>query len=171
MRDLSPNHYEWAFESWLIDNRLEYARIDEHEREALDGGTIKSFDFLVRAKDGRTVMVEVKGRRFRGTSFEKMTGLECWVPAEDIDGLTKWKEAFGSEHEAVFVFAYLIEQFDVDCDGRNVHESHLDRYVFLYVRLEDYRRFMKPRSPRWETVTLPAHKFRRCAGNIGDLLL
>ena len=69
------------------------------------------------------------------------------------------------------MFAYLIEQFDVDCDGRDVYESDMDRYVFFYLTLEDYRRFMKQRSPRWETVTLQAHRFRRCAGNIGDLLL
>lgn len=171
MRELSPNHYERAFESWLIDNRLEYTPIDEHERETLESGRIKSFDFLVRAKSGRTAMVEVKGRRFRGASLEKMAGLECWVPAEDIDGLTKWQKVFGPEYEAVFVFAYLIEQFDVDCNGRNVHEFKSDRYVFFYIRLEDYCRFMTRRSPKWRTVTLPAKIFRRCAGDIGDLLL
>ena len=30
MKEFSPNHYERAFENWLIDNRIQYTFIDEH---------------------------------------------------------------------------------------------------------------------------------------------
>jgi hypothetical protein len=37
--------------------------------------------------------------------------------------------------------------------------------------LEDYRKFMKRRSPKWQTVTLPADKFRESAVHINEFLL
>ncbi len=32
MKDFSPNHYERAFENWLIDNRIQYIAVDEHPK-------------------------------------------------------------------------------------------------------------------------------------------
>ncbi len=171
MREFSPNHYERAFENWLIDHRIKHVHIDEHERDTLARGSVKNFDFLVYPRDGRIVMVEVKGRKFRGASLEKMTGFECWVTAEDVAGLSTWRNTFRPEYEAIFVFAYKIELFDVDCDGRDVLECGPDRYVFFCIKLDDYRANMKRRSPKWKTVTLPAQKFRECAIDIGDFLL
>ena len=109
------------------------------------------------------MIAEVKGRKFRGTSLEKLTGFECWVTAEDVDGLDTWREVFGAGHEVVFVFAYKVENVDVDFDGREVFEYGGGRYMFFCVRLEDYRRCMKRRSPKWQTVTLAAENFRRSA--------
>jgi hypothetical protein len=132
---------------------------------------IKSFDFLVEVPEGRKIIAEVKGRTFKGTSFEKMTGLECWVTAEDIDGLSKWQHVLGDGHQAVFVFVYKIENIDVDFDGMEVLDFDDSRYLFFCIKLEDYRRFMKRRSPRWQTVTLPAGKFRETAIHINEFLL
>jgi hypothetical protein len=42
--------------------------------------------------------------------------------------------------------------------------------MFFTVKLDDYRRFMKRRSPKWQTVTLPADKFRQCAVQMQELL-
>jgi hypothetical protein len=97
--------------------------------------------------------------------------MECWVGTEDVEGLGQWQKLFGPEHTAVFVFAYKIEKIDVDLDGREVYEFDSNRYVFFAVKLDDYRRFMKRRSPRWQTVTLPADKFRQCAVQMQNLLL
>lgn len=171
MREFSPNHYERAFENWLIDNRIEYTPIDEHEKTILDGSQIKSFDFLIHSRDGRRIMVEVKGRKFKGKTLEKLAGFECWVTTEDVEGLTTWQGAFEGRPEAVFVFAYQIELFDVDYDGRDVFEYDDNRYVFLGIKLEDYRRNIKRRSPKWRTVTLPAEVFRDYAIDIAELLL
>ncbi len=181
MKDISANHpqrdtprgvpYERAFENWLIDNHIQYIAIDEHKRAAFGRCKIKSFDFLLYPHNQQVIIAEVKGRLFKGTSFAKLTGFECWVTTEDIDGLTKWQEVFGKGHTAVFVFAYKIENIDVDFDGREVYDFDADRYMFFAVKLDDYREFMKQRSPKWQTVTLPADKFRQCAVQIYEFLL
>jgi len=132
---------------------------------------LKSFDFLLYRQNRPVVIAEVKGRTFKGASFEKLTGFECWVLADDVEGLEQWQKVFGDGHEAFFVFAYCIENIDVDFDGRGAYELGHRRYIFLTVRLDDYRRFMKLRSPRWRTVTLAADDFRRCAIEIEQLLL
>jgi hypothetical protein len=170
-KDSFPNHYERAFENWLIDHQIKYSPIDEHKQPALIDGRIKSFDFLVYPPDRQIIIAEVKGRKFTGTSLEKMTSFECWVTAEDVDGLVKWQEVLGPAYQAVFIFVYLIENIDVDFNGVNVFDFDADRYVFFTVKLDDYRSFMKQRSPKWQTVTLPADKFRQCAAQISKLLL
>ncbi|MHC4642461.1 MAG: HYExAFE family protein, partial [Planctomycetota bacterium] len=77
----------------------------------------------------------------------------------------------GPDHQAVFVFAYKIENVDVDFDGRDFFDFEQNRYIFFCIKLEDYCRFMKRRSPKWQTVTLPADKFRKCAIQMQALLL
>lgn len=170
MEDSSLNHYERAFENWLIDNRIQYVLVDEQKRAAFGRSKLKSFDFLLYPRNQQVVIAEVKGRSFKGTSFEKLTGFECWVTTEDIEGLTGWQDVFGSGHLAVFVFAYKMENIDIDFDGRSIYDFGSNRYVFFAVKLNDYRKFMKLRSPKWRTVTLPAEKFRVSAVQMQNLL-
>ncbi|MHC4912408.1 MAG: HYExAFE family protein [Planctomycetota bacterium] len=170
MKDFSLDHYERAFENWLIDNHIQYVLVDEQKRAAFGRSKLKSFDFLLYPSNQQVVIAEVKGRLFKGTSFEKLTGFECWVTTEDIEGLTAWQDVFGPGHLAVFVFAYKMENIDIDFDGRDVYDFRSDRYVFFAVKLGDYRKFMKRRSPKWSTVTLPADKFRECAVQMQNLL-
>jgi hypothetical protein len=170
MKDSFPNHYERAFENWLIENRISYEAVDEHRRAAFGHAGVKSFDFLLYPREGRTIIAEVKGRTFKGASLSGLTGLECWVTTEDVDGLLKWQKALGPGHQAVFIFAYLARNVDVDFDGRDVFEFDANRYAFFCIRLDDYRRFMKRRSPKWQTVTLAADKFRQCAVQLEEFL-
>jgi len=170
MKDSFGNHYERAFQNWLIDNRIQYIAIDEHKRAAFARCKVKSFDFLVYPANRQVIIVEVKGRKFKGASLAKLAGFECWVTAEDVDGLVKWQQVFGQRYQAVFVFVYKIENIDVDFDGRDVFDFGADRYVFFTIKLDDYRSFMKRRSPKWQTVTLPADKFRQYAVQISELL-
>ncbi len=164
------NHYEKAFENWLIDNRIKFTAIDQSKRAAFGKVKLKSFDFLLYRKDKPVIIAEVKGRIFKGTSFEKLRRFECWVLADDVEGLLQWQNVFGKGHEAYFIFAYNIENIDVDFDGRAVYESAGQRYSFAAIKLDDYRRFMKLRSPKWRTVTLGADDFRRCAMELEQLL-
>lgn len=170
MKELSPNHYERAFENWLIDNHIQYIAVDEHKRAAFGRSKIKSFDFLLYPHNQQVIIAEVKGRLFKGASFAKLAGFECWVTAEDIEGLARWQDIFGPGHQAVFVFAYKIEKIDVDFNGRDIYDFDANRYVFFAVKLDDYRESMKRRSPKWQTVTLPADKFRQCAVQMQNLL-
>ena len=171
MKNFPRNHYEGAFENWLIDNSFQYIVIDEHKRAAFGASKIKSFDFLLYPRSRDIIIAEVKGRKFKGTTFAKLAGLECWVTADDIAGLAKWQRVFGPSHTAVFIFAYRVENIDVDFDGREVFAFDGNRYIFFAVKLYDYCSFMKVRSPKWRTVTLPADKFRRYAVQMQNLLL
>jgi len=171
MKDSYPNHYERAFENWLIDNHIKYVAFDEHKRATTGQTDIKSFNFLLYLSNGQIIIAEVKGRTFKGTSLVNLTHMECWVTVEDVEGLTKWQQAFGADHQAIFVFAYKMENIDVDFNGRDIFDFDANRYLFLCVKLDDYRRFMKRRSPKWQTVTLPADKFRQCAVPLAELLL
>jgi len=171
MRDFSPNHYERAFENWLIDNRIQYILVDEHKRAAFSHSKIKSFDFLVYPHNGQVIIAEIKGRKFEGTSLAKLACLECWVTIDDVEGLSRWQQVFGSGHQALFIFAYKLEKIDVDFDGRDIFDFDANRYVFFCIKLEDYQSFMKRRSPKWQTVTLPADKFRKCAVQLTELLI
>jgi len=175
MKNAPINLYEAAFENWLRDNRIQYIPIDQSKKAAFERAKIKSFNFLVYPANNqpaeRPVIAEVKGRKFKGTTFAKLAGFECWVTADDVEGLAGWQKVFAQQHLAVFVFAYRIEKIDVDFDGREAFECDGGRFIFFAVSLDDYRRFMKLRSPKWRTVTLPAEDFRKCAVQIEQLLL
>ncbi len=175
MKNAPVNLYERAFENWLRDNRIHFIAIDERKRAIFERSKIKSFDFLLypsnRQSGADVIIAEVKGRKFRGVSFANLAGFECWVTADDVDGLVGWQRIFGDGHVVVFVFAYAIEKIDVDFDGREAFDIDGDRFVFFAVKLDDYRAFMKLRSPKWKTVTLPADKFRQCAVQIEEFLL
>ena len=170
MKDGAANHYERAFEGWLIDHQVQYVRADEHKRIGTTRQSVKNFDFLLYASLGRRIIVEVKGRTFKGTSLVGLKGLECWVTRDDVWGLRAWQKALGPGHEVAFAFAYRAANVDVDFDGRDVLCLDRDRYVFLCIRIEDYHRHMRPRSGRWQTVTLPADRFREHATDLSTLL-
>jgi len=171
MKRTSKNHYERAFESRLRDNKIKYTAIDQSKRAAFGKVSLKSFDYLLYPDSKPTIICEVKGRTFKGSSFENLTGLECWVLAADVEGLVQWQRVFGAGSKAYFIFVYKIENVDVDFDGREFYEFGGQRYVFFAVKLDDYRREMKLRSPKWKTVTLPAQKYRKCAVGLERLLL
>jgi hypothetical protein len=170
MRDVSGRDYESAFENWLIENRIQYVKADEHKRPGLPGTSVKNFDFLLYPHPGRRVIAEVKGRTFRGTALARRTGLECWVTRDDIASLQTWRAALGPDHEAIFVFAYRVVNVDVDCDGCDRLRYGSGRYVFLCLRLDDYCEHMKQRSVRWGTMTLPAASFRAHALSLSAFL-
>jgi hypothetical protein len=171
MKTFSINHYERAFGNWLIDNHVQYIAVDEQKRASLGRSNIKSFDYLLYPKSQRVIIAEIKGRKFKGASLVGLTGFECWVTTDDIEGLSNWQNIFGLSHTATFVFAYRIENIDVDFDGRDFYDFDGGRYVFFAVKLDDYRQFMTTRSPKWRTVTLPADKFRQHAVQLQNLLL
>ncbi len=174
------NEYERAFEGYLADNRVGYSAVDQCRRGVFGGDKIKSFDFVVEVvrscgESGKVFIAEVKGKKFKGTSLAKMTGMECWVGFDDVTGLTEWEkllsaESAGGPVEAVFVFVYGFENFDVEDDGQLVYEFEGRKYLFYCVRLADYAEAMKVRSPGWETVTLGAGKFRELAMPLDKLL-
>lgn len=169
----SGEQYERAFEGWLSENQVPYVPVDQARRRALARVRIKTFDFLLYPRAGGPIVAELKGRRFAGASLAGLRGLECWVTLEDIRGLMQWQEFFAAGDKparAAFVFAYHLARLDVECDGREVYDGADGSYLFLAVGLEDYQQHMTRRSGKWQTVTLPAARFRRVAIPIGRLL-
>ncbi len=170
MRDSSVNHYERAFENWLIDHQIKYVRADESKRIGTYQRSVKNFDFLLYGTSGQCVIAEVKGRTFNGTDVVGLKGFDCWVTSDDVTSLETWRRVLGPNHEAAFVFAYRVTKVDVDFDGRDVLHNGPDKYLFLSVRVDDYRRSMRCRSPKWATVTLSAAMFRKVAVDLSGLL-
>ena len=74
MRKFSLNHYERAFGNWLSDSHVQYIAVDENKRAALGRASIKSFDYLIYPPNQKIIVAEVKGRKFKGRSFERLCG-------------------------------------------------------------------------------------------------
>jgi len=170
VKEGAPNHYEKAFAGWLTENHVEFVSTADQHKPVFENSTLKSFDFLLCPTGGKKIIAEVKGRHFKGTTLANLSRLECWVTTGDVDGLADWQKTLGPDYEGYFIFAYRVQNVDVDYDGREIFYFNGDRYLFLAVRLADYIQFMKQRSPKWRTVTLAAEKFRLCARPVKQIL-
>jgi hypothetical protein len=162
MSEKTGNHYERAFASWLKDNGIQYLPIDQQKRTAFSKCKIKSFDFLFYAVDKKAYIAEVKGRKFSGKNFTAFGTLPNWVTDEDVGGIEKWISIFQGQYAGVFVFAYELENIDVETDGREIYEYNGRRYVFLAVRLKDYLQGATVRSLKWKTLHLSAEYYKEC---------
>ncbi|USN97902.1 MAG: HYExAFE family protein [Phycisphaeraceae bacterium] len=180
----SRRHYERAFEASLQRASVPYVLVDDARRAILEPGArlglidpaapaggerrLKSFDAVVYGAE-RHALVEVKGRRVdlrRGGAGRR----ECWTTLDDIRSLSIWEQLFGEPFEAVLVFMYWL-----DGPALNAREAGLVRfegrvYAHRAIRLADYLRELKIRSPRWGTVDLPADAYERVGRTLGGLL-
>ena len=180
----TQNEYENAFQSWLTDNRAKYIPIDQHKRSVFSNSKIKSFDFLLypdKTKDTPNkpdvIIAEVKGRKFKGKSLIGLKSIQSWVTIEDIKGLQIWQRILSASHPSgkiittpAFIFAYKFDNIDVETDGIEPYDYADNKFVFYIIKLDDYKEFMKPRSQKWQTVTLPAEKYRQIALNAKKFL-
>ncbi len=155
-------HYEQAFEHYLRANRVPYVAVDEAKKSLLPAGhtphSIKSFDFVVYTA-GRNLLVDVKGRMY-GSASGGSRRFESWVTLDDIQGLQRWQKLFGSDFEAVFVFAYCLRRQPPDALFEELFEYAKKWYALREVPLDAYRRSMVKRSTSWRTVHVPAATFR-----------
>lgn len=165
------NKYEQAVEAWLIDNQIKFVKVDQAKRSYFARSKVKSFDFMVYCDNGKLLLVEVKGRRFKGESLAGLGGLQNWVTLEDVSGMLKWEEVMGECSRAVFVFAYEFDNVDVERDGIDVFSFDNREYVFFMAAVGDYCQHMRSRSIKWNTVSLSAKDFREILTPIGSLLV
>ncbi|HOK96884.1 MAG TPA: HYExAFE family protein [Anaerohalosphaeraceae bacterium] len=170
----AANIYEQAFKFWLEENHIPFVQINQTKR--LSGSTIgvKNFDFLLNPAASSPILAEVKGRTFHGKSLAGLKGLDCWTTLEDVQALSHWQQVFVSETQkaqAVFVFVFQLKQIDIETDGWPIYDCLERRFLLVAISVHAYLRQMKPRSGRWNTVTLPAADFRRHAVPAGKLLL
>ena len=159
------NTYEAAFEAYLQWHRLCYVAVDETHRSMLGDAPVKSLDFVVYGEQGGRFLVDVKGRRFpTGGAGKERRVWECWSTLEDVSGLERWAEMFGPEYEGLLVFAYrLHHEVELAEETEDLWTWRGQRYLLRAIGVADYRRHMRVRSPRWQTVSLPGPVFRRLA--------
>lgn len=154
------NHYEAAFEGYLQYHGLCYVAVDETRRARLGEERVKSPDFIVFGDGGARLVVDIKGRRFPGGPPQRRRRVwECWCERDDIDGLARWSLLSG--FQGVLVFAYhLLPDVYLPEDTDDLWTWRGRRYLLRGVAADDYRRHLRVRSPRWDTVDLPTAAFR-----------
>ena len=153
-------HYEAAFEDFLRSRGWPYVPVDEQRKAIFSGARVKSFDFLVYPPGEKAWLVDVKGRKFPYEINGTKRYWENWVTRDDLEGLSRWKDVFGDDFEAVLVFAYWL----VGSGGREpTAEQHPFRgeyYAFLWIPAARYAEQARTRSPKWDTVSMPGAAFR-----------
>lgn len=165
-------HYDHAFEQYLRDNSVPYVAVDEAKRALARNDqraptSLKSFDFVVYSQQGLNLLVDVKGRKH---SERSKSTLQNWVTEQDIESLTRWEEIFGFGFKGAFVFLYWCEAEMPDALFQESFECGGKWYSVLTITLEQYKHHMKPRSAKWETVSMPAKAFRQLAQPLRDFL-
>ncbi|MCI0363555.1 MAG: HYExAFE family protein [Phycisphaerales bacterium] len=180
-------HYEQAFEHFLRANRVPYVAVDEAKKALLparsdkrgkakadelhgrddratdSGGALKSFDFVVYTPR-RSLLVDVKGRMFGSAASlnpHSSRRFESWVTQDDVDSLQHWQRLFGSDFEAVFVFAYCLRQQPPDALFEELFAFGERWYALREVLLDAYCKAMVKRSERWQTVHVSGEEFAR----------
>jgi hypothetical protein len=156
------NPYEAAFEAYLRERRLGSVAIDEAHRSILADDSVKSLDFIVYGPCGAKLLVDVKGRRFPGGPENAPRHVwETWSTRDDIDGLERWAERFGSDYVPLLVFVYKIgPTVRLPAGTPDLWHWRGRQWLMRAVRVSVYRRHMRSRSPKWGTVALSASAFR-----------
>ncbi len=155
-------HYELAFEAYLDRQELSYVIVEEMKRAVPGRPGIKLFDYIVYSNGGTNYLVDVKGRKVSGQTRTRDSGLETWVTAADLEGLSEWTAVFGSGFQAGFLFAHWLNRQSVgESDALFGFAGRV--YELRFVLLNDYLAHRRVRSPRWKTVCLPRDEFRRLA--------
>jgi hypothetical protein len=156
------NHYEAAFEAYLQWHRHCYVAVDETRRSMLGDIRVKSLDFIVYGESGAKLLVDVKGRRFpTGPEGRQRHVWESWSTLDDINGLEQWTQLFGTGYEGLLVFVcHLLPVVTVADETEDLWTWRGRRYLLRALPVEMYRRHMRVRSPKWNTVSLPGAAFR-----------
>jgi hypothetical protein len=164
------NHYEAAFEAYLQWHRLCYIAVDETRRAFLGETRVKSLDFIVHGEGGARLLVDVKGRRFPGGPKDRPRRVwESWSTREDIDGLERWAERFGPDYLPLLVFAYQIRPtVKLPLGVRDLWFWRGKPYLYRAVPVDEYRRHMRVRSPKWGTVMVSTADFRGLVRPLSD---
>jgi len=167
-------HYEAAFEDYLRAKGLPYVAVDEAKKAIFAGVSIKSFDFLVYSSSGPNLLVDVKGRKFpdavAGPKRGASRAWENWVTRGDVEGLEEWEKVFGQDFAAALVFAYWLQGPARSSPFEDVHVFRQKHYAFVAVTLAGYVAAARPRSAKWQTISMPAAAFAAQAKDIASLL-
>jgi hypothetical protein len=96
--------------------------------------------------------------------------LECWATQDDVDSLLAWERLFGEGFLGAFVFLYWCQEQPAAPLFEELFEHQGRWYAARAVLAREYAAAMKPRSPRWRTVDMPAGAFERASRPLGAAL-
>ena len=154
-------HYEAAFEDYIRSRGWPYLPVDEQKKAIFSGARVKSFDFLVYRPGQTAWLADVKGRKFPYDSKHGKRYWENWVTRDDLRGLQEWEGVFGEGFEPVFIFVYWLVGHPEDEPSPEIHVFRDEYYALSWVSATEYAAHARPRSPKWDTVTVPTADFRK----------
>ncbi|MCK6455448.1 MAG: HYExAFE family protein [Phycisphaerae bacterium] len=149
---MSRVHYEMAFEAHLEQIHVPFVRAEAARRHVVGQAGLKFFDYVVYPPTGRAILVDVKGRKRSDGADRGRSGFDTWVTRRDLDGLSGWRQVFGPNFDAGFVFSYWWA--GPSAPRRGLMQLAGRSYSFLLILLPDYLEHQRERSPRWGTVHL-----------------
>ena len=100
MQTEQANLYEQAFEGFLTENKIPFIWVDQSKRPEFCEPSIKNFDFLLYPDSESPVLIELKGRTFKGDSLAGLKGLDGWATFEDVQALSQWLAQFRRDFPA-----------------------------------------------------------------------
>ena len=167
-------HYEAAFENYLQAKGWPYVAVDEAKKAVFGRASLKSFDFVVYSETGPNLLVEVKGRKFPGSGEGRRKSAsrawENWVTRDDVDSMRQWEQVFGRDFLGLLVFAYWLQGQPTEAPFDDVHAFRGRFYAFVGIPSATYVAMARPRSARWQTITVPARQFAQRAADITSFL-
>jgi len=169
----SDNHYESALDAFLRERGAAVVPVVEARRSYLDADSVKSPDFIVVAPRDAKLVVDVKGRKFPGTSKsgKPRNTWQNWCEREDVFSLFRWAERFGDGFRGVLAFVYDLDlQVELPANTPDLFAFRGRLYLLRGVLVNEYRAHMRTRSPRWGTVHLLTDDFRELVKPISYFL-
>lgn len=163
------NHYEAAFEAYLRARRWPYIAVDEARRSVVEGGSLKSLDFIVSTPGDFSWLIDVKGRRFPSGDEQKQYWRN-WSTRDDLRALAAWQRHFGPAFRPILLFAYHLVADRSPMPRDQLFTFRGAEYAFIAIRLDDYVPHARPLSDRWDTVAMPTALFRQSARPFDDLI-
>ncbi len=165
---IRSNHYDAAFEAFLRNGRTPYVAVNEARRALWGDSSLKSLDFVVYSPTLGNLLIDVKGRLDAGPGCAARRW-ENWATTDDLECLQQWQQIFGTTFRALLVFAYQLPTPAVPTSLPEMLRFRDRSYAFYGVWADDYRRAMKLRSPKWETVWLPSAPYRELRFSLDHL--
>jgi hypothetical protein len=153
------NHYSAAFEAFLHSRSIPYVNVHQAKRALFSNSQLKSFDFVVYSKTGKSLLIDLNGRLHKPRNGAG--GFQTWTGEDDVTDLVEWQRVFGDDFTALITFVYWLKAARSGPAGTFRHHDRW--YLLMGIKLDDYRRRMRRRSAKWETVSLPADEFRSLA--------
>lgn len=159
------NPYEQAFAAWARRWGAVVLPLQELQRHHLAQQRVKTPDFLVLGRGGpqdARLVVDVKGRLCKASRPGGQVVWPNWCFWDDVQTLPRWAESFGPRFRPVLAFVYrLAPSLELPPTTPDLFSFRGQRYLIRGVDVRDYRDFMRPRSPSWQTVYLTVADFRR----------